>query len=425
MSITEVAVPVDMLAVTTGPVLRFAYTADQIGEWMEQLQAYRKAVLILDDDYGVIPGTNKPTLYKSGAEKLLLAAGLGFRNDRVEDDEARDHRGVTYKCSVWRGHPENVIATVDGYAGYEESRFYISAADAEAKERSNAAHWKRPVKTDKFVEYRAPWNSVIKMAQKRSLVGATLNACAASGLFAQDLEDDAPAAPAPAAKLTPEQEKESWARENGWVNGMESLRATRRQVVAELKRRADEGMITAERMGVLVHDYDTPEGVSGPVAPRTHAEHLEWWEKNMTAAPELGETATTAPGESPAGPDAQPERDAVQEPLAAADSPQRPVATVPTGPVLATEPHASDYPYNGHTSELEKHLAKYGADGLRGRIDQTPDDVIVKQLQSRGVDRVSTGWTPEMCKALLGAIVLRNAIEAAQAAAQPGDGDPF
>jgi hypothetical protein len=44
----------------------------------------------------------------------------------------------------------------------------------EAKERFNAEKWKRPVNVSKFVEYRAPWNSVIKMAQKRAMVGGVL-----------------------------------------------------------------------------------------------------------------------------------------------------------------------------------------------------------------------------------------------------------
>ena len=39
------------------------------------------------------------------------------------------------------------------------------------------------------MEYRAPWNTLIKMAQKRALVGAALNAVAGSGLFVSAADD--------------------------------------------------------------------------------------------------------------------------------------------------------------------------------------------------------------------------------------------
>lgn len=94
-----------------------------------------------------------------------------------------------------------VIATCEGYAGYDEDRYYISGeaarAKAEARERSYARKDQRspnPSKWESAAEYRAPWNTVIKMAQKRALVGAAIVATAASGLFTQDMEDMNPAA---------------------------------------------------------------------------------------------------------------------------------------------------------------------------------------------------------------------------------------
>jgi hypothetical protein len=126
-------------------------------------------VLLEGTDYARLPGTDRPTLLKPGAEMLLLAAGLGFRMEKIEDSDARDHEGVTYKASVRRG--DVVIAECEGFAGYDESRFYRPAVGTKA-------------------EYRAPWNTLVKMAQKRALVGAALNATAASGLFIADLDDE-------------------------------------------------------------------------------------------------------------------------------------------------------------------------------------------------------------------------------------------
>jgi len=180
--------------VPPAPSLSFAYSPQQTGQWMAKLQEYRRAVLVEGPDYGTIGGIERPTLLKPGAEKLLLAAGLGFTIHKVDDEDSRTHQGVTYRCTIRRG--DQIVAECDGYAGYDESRYYTSAADAEAKERGNAAKYQRPVNKAKFVEYRAPWNTVMKMSQKRALVGATLNALAASGIFTQDLEDEQPVAPA-------------------------------------------------------------------------------------------------------------------------------------------------------------------------------------------------------------------------------------
>lgn len=194
----------ELVASGSVPDLSFAHSPEQTRKWMQSLQEYRRAILVNGPDFAVIPGTEKPSLLKPGAEKLLLAAGLGFTILKIDDDDSRTHQGVTYRCTVRRG--ALIVAECDGYAGYDESRFYTSQADAEAKERYNAEKWKRSVNVSKFVEYRAPWNSVIKMAQKRAMVGGVLNALAASGLFTQDLEDVADeATPAfdPAALLKP------------------------------------------------------------------------------------------------------------------------------------------------------------------------------------------------------------------------------
>jgi hypothetical protein len=176
----EVLPPVAIVAGQLSPA--------EVKDRAEWVRSVTKAALTEGVDYGVIPGTPRPSLLKPGAEMLLLAAGLGFQITKIDDDDARHHRGVTYRCSVHRG--DFVVAECDGYAGYDESRFFISAEDAERREREYAEHDKRPPKPAKMVEYKAPWNSLIKMAQKRALVGAALNAVAGSGLFSQDLEDD-------------------------------------------------------------------------------------------------------------------------------------------------------------------------------------------------------------------------------------------
>lgn len=161
----------------------------------DQLRANMKAVLRDNVDYGVIPGTgSKPTLLKPGAEKLLQWFGFGHTMEQVEAERDANGgwQGVTYRCTVTKAMPDGrvvVVGTCEGYAGYDEDRFYLSTEAATAKERANAERYRRQVNPSKCVEYRAPRNSVIKMAQKRALVGAALQATSASTLFTQDVED--------------------------------------------------------------------------------------------------------------------------------------------------------------------------------------------------------------------------------------------
>jgi hypothetical protein len=186
---------------------RIIMAADEAAALDKSLRDMMQAVLRKDVDFGVIPGTGtKPTLLKPGAEKLLQWFGFGHETEKVETERDADGAriGVTYRCTVTKAMPDGrtvTVATCEGYAGYDEDRFYTTEQDArkkaEAAERKYAAKDRRqpvPAKWENAAEYRAPWNSVIKMSQKRSLVGAALQATSASTLFTQDLEDMRPQA---------------------------------------------------------------------------------------------------------------------------------------------------------------------------------------------------------------------------------------
>ena len=133
----------------------------------------KRTVMRVGTDYARIPGTPLPSLLKPGAERLAQLFGLTHTMSApmVETDEdGRPHR-VTIRCDVTR-HGETV-ASCWGSADYDESR-YTSPGD------------------ERHRPYRAPWNTLLKMADKRAFVGAVLKATASSGLFTQDLEDEAP-----------------------------------------------------------------------------------------------------------------------------------------------------------------------------------------------------------------------------------------
>ncbi len=151
-------------------IARVQVTPSQALEAYRALQEITKEVLVNGTDYGVIPGTGKkPSLYKPGAENLLRFYGLGHRLTAIE--QIKDWDGgffyFAYKVTVHR-------TSADGID------FVLSECEGSANSKE-----KRYRNQDPYMLV----NTLQKMAIKRALVGATLQATGASGLFTQDIED--------------------------------------------------------------------------------------------------------------------------------------------------------------------------------------------------------------------------------------------
>lgn len=128
-------------------------------------------------DFGVVPGTKRPSLYKSGAEKVIMAYGLMCRYSIASQMEQFDPKGGAFfhylvKCDLVKGftqpngeYHEVVYANGFGEANTGESR-------NGSKSGVNAA------------------NNTIKMAQKRAMVQAALAVSGLSSMFSQDMEDE-------------------------------------------------------------------------------------------------------------------------------------------------------------------------------------------------------------------------------------------
>ncbi|ALA55033.1 hypothetical protein CAY60_017925 [Shouchella clausii] len=150
-------------------IARVQVTPAQALEAYNALKDITKKVLVPGTDYGKIPGTPKPTLLKSGAENLLRFYGLGHRLQVIEQvkDWENGFFYFSYKVTVHRTSEtgvEFVLSECEGSANSKEKRY-----------RNQDAYM--------LV------NTLQKMAIKRALVGATLQATGASGLFTQDIED--------------------------------------------------------------------------------------------------------------------------------------------------------------------------------------------------------------------------------------------
>jgi hypothetical protein len=92
--------------------------------WYNEFVTFSKSILKMDLDYGVIPGTPKPTLYKPGAEKLRLVYGLSSEQDCIEKmmDLDRPYLDYTYRCTI-KTKQGQILAQCDGSCNSMENKF--------------------------------------------------------------------------------------------------------------------------------------------------------------------------------------------------------------------------------------------------------------------------------------------------------------
>ncbi|AXH04297.1 hypothetical protein CEB41_07375 [Lactiplantibacillus plantarum] len=115
-------------------------------------------------DFGVVPGTQKPTLLKPGAEKIQMLMGVTSEYnviDKVENYKD-GYFDYTVKCVLYKSGMQ--LTEGLGSTNTKESK-YVSRDGFSMK------------------------NTVLKMAKKRAQVDATLTIASLSNVFTQDVED--------------------------------------------------------------------------------------------------------------------------------------------------------------------------------------------------------------------------------------------
>lgn len=181
-------------------------------------------------DFGAVPGTDKPTLKKPGAEKMSNFYGLNptFEDvETVEDWTGASHDGEPFfyyrqKCNLWKiiDGQRVLIASADGSCNSWEKKYRYRDMQRACPSCGKPAIIKGKA------EYGGGWvcfkkkggcgstfpdnapeitgqevgqiknpdiadqtNTILKMAQKRAFVAATLIATNTSDYFTQDMED--------------------------------------------------------------------------------------------------------------------------------------------------------------------------------------------------------------------------------------------
>ena len=304
-----------------------ALSVRQALDRFNQVVEFVRTVMREGVDYGVIPGTDKPTLLKPGAEKLCTLFGLTSRFEIIrsaEDWTGEDHNGepfffYLYRCRLQRG--DMIIAEGDGSANSWEQKYRYREAHRKCPQCGQAAiirgkqeyggGWvcfrKRGGCGAKFdIEDRAitdqpagrvlneniadQVNTIQKIAQKRALIAATLLAVNGSEFFTQDGEEFIPnktaaefqnaqaeivdgTEPAPAADSAVRQAGS--AADQGFVERVkreawQCAPAQKQMILNLLEQLMRGGRTEAEMLDALVAEYgvESPSQLTPAAAPR-------------------------------------------------------------------------------------------------------------------------------------------------------------
>jgi|SRR5215813_1049048 len=189
---------------------------------LQELQAFVREVMVEGEDYGTIPGTEKPALYKPGAEKLCEIYGLVQQPTVVARIEEWDRPFFHYevRCDLVSKRTGRTVGCGFGSCNSHETRYRYRMADRKCPvcNRETIIRGKEefgggwlcfrkkggcgakfndddPTILDQLVgrveneEVCTLVNTLLKMAKKRALTDGVLSVTRSSGLFTQDVED--------------------------------------------------------------------------------------------------------------------------------------------------------------------------------------------------------------------------------------------
>lgn len=193
------------------------FSVGQVVQQVRKVQELMKSVMRKDEHYGTIPGTQKPTLYKSGAEKLGFTFRLAprYHGEREPIESENGHKEYIIRCELYHIVNGSFMGEGIGSCTTMESKYryrwentnvpvpkeYWNSRDPELL--GGESYTARKTRVDKEqvwmifhrVEHDNPadyFNTCLKMAKKRAHVDSILTALSVSDLFTQDLEDTAP-----------------------------------------------------------------------------------------------------------------------------------------------------------------------------------------------------------------------------------------
>lgn len=190
----------------------------------DRIARIQREMMEVDIDYGLIPGTPKPTLFKPGAEKLAQIYGLAAQVDSqfyAGNGETEPPLRYETQCYLHlRSFDGPIVAQGHGSANSWEKRYRRAGSRvcpecgkaAIIKSKFNPGWYCFPKNGGCGTNFRVDdvrlqneaatdpkgepveqfdlGNTLLKMSEKRAFVDAVLRATASSGLFTQDVADE-------------------------------------------------------------------------------------------------------------------------------------------------------------------------------------------------------------------------------------------
>jgi ribosomal protein L37AE/L43A len=188
---------------------------------LDLIQEVMKTSMRMGVDYGVVPGTDKPTLFKPGAEKLGVTFELDIQIVNHKTWGPGDHLTVESHATVYHAPSGSRLGFGEGLCTTREKKYAKRHAERSCPECGTNAVIKgkqeygggwlcfkrkggcgaKFADNDQAItgqqvgvidnpDLPDEWNTVVKMGAKRARVDAVLAVTGASAIFTQDAEDD-------------------------------------------------------------------------------------------------------------------------------------------------------------------------------------------------------------------------------------------
>jgi len=238
-------------------------------------------------DYGVIPGTEKPTLLKPGAEKLAALFMLDVQPSNEKRWGADGHLTVVSRVTIFHAPSGARLGAGEAVCSTREKKYAFRTANLKCPQCEAETVWrsKHPPRNEPDAEpgwfcsskkggcganFAADderitsqergqidnpdladlWNTVVKMATKRALVAAVLIVTGASAVFTQDIEDGQASPDQAAPAKAQSRPKLDGARVQKIGAGIAALKLTYREIGVMLGAAGADGLTEESGEGV-------------------------------------------------------------------------------------------------------------------------------------------------------------------------------
>lgn len=276
------------------------FSVAEIRQRVNLIQEVLQHIMKKETHYGVIPGTQKPTLYKPGAEQLCVTFRIA-QEYKIEDLSTHDVARFRVTC-IGRHQTTGIILGEGlGECSSGEEKYKWRGAVCAAEFDATPENMRRlkffrngDKKTQVRTEAADMSNTVLKMACKRAMIAMTLNVTAASDIFTQDIEDlpeelrhdDEPSVPAGDPELRKKWvERANAATEEAqlkaiWADGLKEIKSVKDMPAYEAFKAA----VEVKGKEITSSAKNSPIAAAVEIAEKALNEGVDDFVKEMDAA---------------------------------------------------------------------------------------------------------------------------------------------